>query len=117
MTDAPTLAAMLECIDFYLGTPAPKKQFAIMEAIRARLAEQEDRTLPELPEGWRLTSIDCSIEGRCAVTIMRSGMNYEWWYAITEAEQEAIPLYISAVNSTLRAAVLAAIAKINQTEG
>lgn len=49
MTNTPTQAEMLECIDFYLGLKlAPNKQFAIMEAIRAKLVEQNDVSMVEL---------------------------------------------------------------------
>lgn len=90
------------------------------EGLKAALAEKKANTLllDEVPEGWRLNSVDASIEGRFAISLRRCGNNEGWWHSLTEEEKDCIHLYATGIgisfSEALRAAIKAALVVLNE---
>lgn len=103
MTDTPTLAAMLEWLEIASEMQSEPGNAMMMRAIRTRLAEHDDRTLPELPEGFKYERIQIGSTdntGRDLHTVSLLGVG-----SPREMAEDAIAIHKRYV------------AKINQTEG
>lgn len=78
----------------------------------AAALQAERNAVSDIPVGWRFYTCDASIEGRFAVTIVRSGNKYKHWFLLSEEEKETTNLYLTGIATTIHDAVESAIAKI-----
>lgn len=95
-----------------LHAPLLSEAADTIDRLRDELAEareQIEALRVEYPAGWRFYTADNSILGRCHVLLSRDEPGRLWWLSLSEEEQEATPLYVSASAATLPLALRAAI--------
>lgn len=84
--------------------PPDNNAFVMQTAIRAELMRVDERTLPELPEGWMIKEL------------AQSYLAGTWYCDLYGVNKPTICLSEAEETLTPRAAVEAAIAKINQVK-
>jgi len=64
-----------------------------------------------IPKGWRLYTIDASIEGTYSTMLVRTEADRTAWHKLDDLNKENVDLYVSASGNSLRQSIEAASLK------